>query len=383
MDYARFNYVAQPGDAGVKLTPPDLGVYDEFVIRWLYTPVYGTTSIWDEAKVLESWVDEKADNPMYRFGRQQLMGRYDPSAIEEDLGDDPMKAGEYGIQNLKYILARLNEWIEDDPAAEYRQQLYDHIVNQYYRYIRNVTYNIGGIYLSDAKEESFYKRYRPVSAEIQKASVKWVFEQLRDMAWLDDPLVLRKFPLGMASSVNLTEIIGKQLIASCSRVTLSASLAGGYPVGDYFNDLYAGIWVSAIEGRELTAGDMILQSLFVKQSEEPMKTMVGSRVGLTDGDCPTLLDTWCYGLDPTGMTERYIGVIRQHELSRFGNGYGWQRVVDTRALEEMPTYYLEAMFKIKRLLEEKMESFTGKEETHYQAMLFMIKQVLGKQAGMN
>ncbi len=383
MDYARFNYVAQPGDAGVKLTPPDLGVYDEFVIRWLYTPVYGTTSIWDEAKVLESWVDEKADNPMYRFGRQQLMGRYDPSAIEEDLGDDPMKAGEYGIRNLKYILVRLNEWIEDDPAAEYRQQLYDHIVNQYYRYIRNVTYNIGGIYLSDAKEESFYKRYRPVPAEIQKASVKWVFEQLRDMAWLDDPLVLRKFPLGMAPSVNLTGIIGKQLIASCSRVTLSASLAGGYPVGDYFNDLYAGIWVSAIEGRELTAGDMILQSLFVKQSEEPMKTMVGSRVGLTDGDCPTLLDTWCYGLDPTGMTERYIGVIRQHELSRFGNGYGWQRGVDTRALEEMPTYYLEAMFKIKRLLEEKMESFTGKEQTHYQAMLFMIKQVLGKQAGMN
>lgn len=59
MDYARFNYVAQPGDRGVKLTPPDLGVYDEFVINWLYSPVYGVSTIWEEAKMLETWVDEK------------------------------------------------------------------------------------------------------------------------------------------------------------------------------------------------------------------------------------------------------------------------------------------------------------------------------------
>lgn len=388
MDYARFNYVAQPGDEGVKLTPPDLGVYDEFVIRWLYSPVYGTASIWDEAKVLESWVDEKADDPMYRYGRQQIASRYDPSAIEEDLGDDPMKAGEYGIRNLKYILARLNEWVQDDPAAEYRQQLYDQMVSQYYRYIRNVMYNIGGIYLSDAKETSFYERYAPVPYDIQKASVKWIFERLGDMTWLDDPLVLRKFSLGMAPSVNLIEAIGKQLIASTSRVTLSASFAEkAYTVEEYFDDLYKGVWASAIEGRELTRGDMVLQSLFVKMSEEPMKTMGASRIGLMDEERPTLLDTWCYGLDPTGMTDRYISVMREVEqrngLSNFGNGYGWQRVVDIRALEEMPTYYLETMMKVRRLLEEKMTGFTEKDQTHYRAMLFMIKQIVGKPARMN
>ena len=105
MDYARFNYVAQPGDRGVKLTPPDLGVYDEFVINWLYRPVYGVSTIWEEAKVLETWVDEMVSDPMLRYGRQQIAGRYDPTALEEDLGDDAMKAGNYGIQNLKYILS--------------------------------------------------------------------------------------------------------------------------------------------------------------------------------------------------------------------------------------------------------------------------------------
>lgn len=104
MDYARFNYVAQPEDRGVKLMPPDLGVYDEFVIKWLYSPVYEAATIWDEAKVLETWVDEQMKDPMYRYGRQQIGGRYDPTALEEDLGDDAMKAGEYGIKNLKYIL---------------------------------------------------------------------------------------------------------------------------------------------------------------------------------------------------------------------------------------------------------------------------------------
>ena len=160
MDYARFNYVAQPGDRGVKLTPPDLGVYDEFVINWLYRPVYGVSTIWEEAKVLETWVDEMVSDPMLRYGRQQIAGRYDPTALEEDLGDDAMKAGNYGIQNLKYILSHLDEWIADDPEVTARRSLYVQMVNQYYRYIRNVIYNIGG-YLSLGCQRKFIARAFP------------------------------------------------------------------------------------------------------------------------------------------------------------------------------------------------------------------------------
>ena len=83
MDYARFNYVAQPGDEGVRLTPPELGVYDYFIIKWLYSPISGNLSVNEEAKILERWVDEKAGDPLYRYGRQQTQARYDPSAIED------------------------------------------------------------------------------------------------------------------------------------------------------------------------------------------------------------------------------------------------------------------------------------------------------------
>ena len=382
MDYARFNYVAQPGDQGVKLTPPDLGGYDEFVIRWLYTSFATSTTIWDEARTLEAWVDEKANDSMYRYGRQQVMGRYDPSALEEDLGDDPLKAGEYGIQNLKYILSRLNEWITDDPTAEYRRQLYDQMVSQYYRYIRNVMYNIGGVYLSDAKEDSRYKRHQSVSREIQKASVVWVLSQLKNSTWIDDPEVLRKLPLGMTPSVTLAETLGKQLFLLYKQVTLSASLSDDpYTVEEYFDDLYRDVWESAIQNRRLTTIDMILQSQSLAPLSEQVKTIGGKRVGLS------LADIYCYGLDPTGMTDRYIGslraVEREESLTGFGSGYGWQRVLDTQAMEEAPAYYLEMLMKIKDLLEARMETFVGEDQPHYQAMLFAVKHVLGKLAQQN
>ena len=91
MDYARFNYVAQPGDRGVKVTPPDLGPYDEYVIKYAYTPLPDKKDLFDEEKTIRGWIDEKVGDPIYRYGRQQLIARYDPTALEEDLGDDATK----------------------------------------------------------------------------------------------------------------------------------------------------------------------------------------------------------------------------------------------------------------------------------------------------
>ena len=201
MDYARFNYVAQPGDKGLKLTPPVLGCYDEFAIKWLYSPLAGSLNVWEEAKILESWVDEKAGDPLYRYGKQQIYSRYDPSAVEEDLGDDPMKASEYGIKNLKYIMEHLNEWIEDDASTAHRQFLHEGIVTQYYRYLMNVLYNVGGIYLTEVKDGTPGARYQAVDAKRQRASLKWVVKQLCDSEWLKDKDVVSKFGLS-ATQVN-------------------------------------------------------------------------------------------------------------------------------------------------------------------------------------
>ncbi len=378
MDYARFNYVAQPEDRGVKLTPPDLGVYDEFVIKWLYSPVYEATTIWEEAKVLETWVDEQTKDPMYRYGRQQIGGRYDPTALEEDLGDDAMKAGEYGIKNLKYILPHLNEWIADDPEATARRALYVQMVNQYYRYIRNVIYNIGGVYLSDAKEDTSIERFRPVERERQKASVAWVMAQLRDCEWWDNPALLKKFPLGIMSSPTFVEAVGKQLMAAAPRVALSSSLSDEpYSTEEYFDDLYRGIWSSVLENRKLTTGDMVLQRLLLNQLNDQMRVVGGNRLGITSGNpgdvldelyAPSAFDAECYGLDAFLLTRD------------FGSGYGWQRPLDVAKIDESATYYYQMVLRIRDLLESKMKSFDAEDLPHYEAMLFAMKQMLGKQA---
>ena len=125
MDYARFNYVAQPGDKerGVKLTPPKFGKNDYWTIRWGYTP-YFDMSFEEEAEFTKNQItDSLKAAPFYRYGKQQVSDVFfDPRNQVEDLGDDVLKASEYGISNLKYILKNYLDWIDDadwleDPAV--------------------------------------------------------------------------------------------------------------------------------------------------------------------------------------------------------------------------------------------------------------------------
>ena len=112
MDYARFNYIAQPGDDGVALMP-DIGVYDKYAIQWGYKPILDKTAE-EEKTILNEWILEHAGDPLYRFGHQQLGDIVDPSSQTEDLGDDAVKASTYGIANLKRIIPKLVEWTKED-----------------------------------------------------------------------------------------------------------------------------------------------------------------------------------------------------------------------------------------------------------------------------
>ena len=270
MDYARFNYVAQPGDKGVRLTPPDLGIYDYFLVKWSYQPLLDAGNEWDEQATLEGWVDEKAGDPRYRYGRQQIYSRYDPSAIEEDLGDDPIKAGEYGIKNLKYILANINDWVTDDTDFTHREQLYKQIANQYYRYLMNVMYNVGGIYLTEVKDGTRGQRHVSVPKNVQKASLAWILKEFKSADWLNNKELTKNFSM----AVDMTPVLQKRLLDQLERLTgnilLSAHLSSNpYTVQEYLTDLYNGAFDSTIKGRKLTEGDKMLQRFIVDVSSSP------------------------------------------------------------------------------------------------------------------
>ena len=400
MDYARFNYVAQPGDKGVKLTPPDLGVYDEFVIKWLYSYFPGMNSMREEAKELESWVDAKAGDPMYRYGKQQMASRYDPSALEEDLGDDPMKAGDYGIKNLKYILSNLNKWILDDETAEHRQGFYNQIVNQYSRYLQNVVYCVGGIYLTEAKDGTPAKRFVAVPKAKQKAAVNWVIRQIRNNDWLDNREVCSKFGLHTKASATVNRAVAGLLSQIYMNVTLSSYVAekNAYTVGEFFNDFYTGVWDSALNGRKLTSGDKLLQKAMVDMMSKSLTVIGGNKFGLTNASrissdiayAPSIREICLYGLDESGTIDRYARELEEIEaregkeymteqmkLSGFGYGYGWQNVVACDAIDESTTYYYDAALKIKALLEKRIPTANATDKVHYQAMLFSVKRMLG------
>ena len=328
MDYARFNYVAQPGDKGVRLTPPDLGIYDYFLVKWNYQPLPQVNNEWEEQAILESWVDEKAGDPRYRYGRQQIYSRYDPSAIEEDLGDDPVKAAEYGIKNLKYILSNLGEWVNDDADFTHREELYKQLANQYYRYIMNVMYNVGGIYLTEVKDGTKGQRHEPVAKEKQRASLAWILKEFKSSDWLSKTDLKKNFTMG----VDMTPVLQKRILDQLERLTgniiLSSHLASNpYTIQEFLTDLYNGAFENTVKGRALTDADKMLQQFIVDVSASSLKDAgAGALRMLTDAAyMPSVEEIAAYGLDETGLINKYLDQFRQVEQER-GPGYVAQQM---------------------------------------------------------
>ncbi|MDA1122134.1 MAG: zinc-dependent metalloprotease [Bacteroidetes bacterium] len=190
MDYARFNYIAQPEDSVTNFYP-GLGEYDDWAIWYGYRPIVDVSSPEDEKAILKSWVKEKGDNPIFRYGRQRP-NTPDPSAQTEDLGDDSMVASEYGIRNLKRIMDQVMDWsATDGKNYEDLSELYNSIFGQYSRYMGHVTTNIGGVYEVYKTSDQDGLVYSHASLEKQKRAVQFLNEQLFTTPnWLVDTEII-------------------------------------------------------------------------------------------------------------------------------------------------------------------------------------------------
>ena len=192
MDYARFNYVAQPGDEGVALMP-NIGIYDKHAINWGYRPL-PDLSAEEEKETLNKWILEHADDPMYRFGHQQVGDIHDPSSQTEDLGDDAIKASAYGIANLKRIVPNLMEWTtEDGKDYEDLRTMYGQVVGQFRRYMGHVSNNIGGVYEYYKTADQEGAVYTHVPKEHQKNCMAFIQKELfATPEWLLDQEIFNK-----------------------------------------------------------------------------------------------------------------------------------------------------------------------------------------------
>lgn len=186
MDYARFNYIAQPEDKGVALMP-NIGIYDKYAIEWGYRPILDTSAE-DEKPILDQWILKHDGDPLYRFGHQQSGDVVDPSSQTEDLGDNAILASQYGIKNLQRIVPNLVKWTEED-GKDYDEldTLYKQVLSQFNRYMGHVSNNIGGVYENHKTYDQEGAVYTLVSKDHQRNAIKFLHKELFETPqWMID-----------------------------------------------------------------------------------------------------------------------------------------------------------------------------------------------------
>ncbi|WP_397446995.1 zinc-dependent metalloprotease [Polaribacter sp. R77954] len=187
MDYARYNYVAQPGDENIRFIR-QLGPYDHYAINWGYRKIPSAKTPEDEVKTLDKWIEEKAENPIYRFGGQ----RFDPSAQTEGIGNDQVKASTYGMKNLQIVANNLPEWTSNQTNNyDDLSELYGELLGVWNRYVGHVTGNIGGVYEYNKKPTQKGLVYQPVPKQKQKEAMAWLQQNaFKTQDWLLNPKIL-------------------------------------------------------------------------------------------------------------------------------------------------------------------------------------------------
>tara|TARA_B100000787_G_scaffold150198_1_gene122594 strand:- start:40977 stop:43403 length:2427 start_codon:yes stop_codon:yes gene_type:complete len=247
MDYARFNYIAQPGDENIRFIR-QLGPYDHYSINWGYRKIPNIESPEQEVKILDKWIDSKADNPIYRFGNQ----RFDPSAQTEGIGNDQVKASTYGIKNLKIVAKNLPSWTSSQTNNyEDLAELYRELLSVWSRYIGHVTGNIGGVYEFNKKPNQTGNIYIPVTKENQKESLIWLQKNaFKTQTWLLDKNILANFKESGYTDLML-RLQNRQLYSLLNANRLKRMIDAEviqdnfYAISDMIRDLRTGLFYEA------------------------------------------------------------------------------------------------------------------------------------------
>lgn len=357
MDYARFNYVAQPQDKGVKLTPPYLGVYDYYAIEWGYKYFPNQMGYKKESLELQKFIDKHQGDPFYRYGLQQTSTRYDPSAIEEDLTNNPVQAATYGMKNLNVILKNLDKWIPDNEDTKRKGELYNEILSQAFSYVRHVYANVPGIYLYQTSESSGLPRYKVVPKQQQRESALWLLKQARTFGEMGNDTIERKLAFGSNRpfKVMARDVQSLAMIAT-SKLGLSYYLdSTSYSPLEYCEDVYNDVFGKTIEGNEqLSVADLSMQRLYVDYLLSGVNDV--KQVGNV------------HNLQSNDVEKALLG---------FGNGYGEPEPMWGTTIGRSSEYLLFYAQKLNELLQKRIATTKNTDlKAHYMLLQKRVKKML-------
>ena len=265
MDYARFNYVAQPGDDTCLM--PLVGPYDKFAIEWGYRMHPGTDR-YSEQDDMRDFVEEWQEDPVYLFSSPTGA---DPSALTEAIGDDAMRASDYGVENLRRITDNLLDWtyVEGEDYSDL-EELYNNVVGQWSRYTGHVVANVGGVVRTRKRQGQDGAQYAMVSSERQERAMEYLNRQVfATPEWLLDRDILDRFQESGATdlvrarqSSALNQVLN---VDRMKRLIEQEAFHGNdaYSLGEMLGDLRGGVWSEVGSGRDTDAYRRNLQRAYL------------------------------------------------------------------------------------------------------------------------
>lgn len=390
MDYARYNYVAQPGD-GVTAVSPHIGPYDIFAIEYGYR-WYGLPTPEAEKDVLYDFLN-KHNGRLYKYSEaQDPRSAVDPRAQNEDLGDDPVRSSELGIANLKRIVPEIIKWTttgEKGQTYEEASRLYYAVITQWNNYLYHVMANIGGIYIENTTVGDGVKTYTYVEKEKQEASLDFLLnEVLCYPRWLFDTeisdytFLLRKNPTGVieyAPSQILKNTQGyifwDLLLNDRLMRMLENELKNGkkaFTVVEMMDKMHNSIFATTIKGGTPDVMERNLQKGFldalITAAVESEGVKINKQLTTTSGNPYLFHHTpWCSHDEFAIEQAERMGARR--ELSFYGGQVN--RISDAISVKRGE------LLRIKKLLESRRNTSDTAARYHYDDMILRINTALG------
>ncbi|MCC9165726.1 zinc-dependent metalloprotease [Pontibacter harenae] len=298
MDYARYNYVAQPGDKDIRFVR-QLGPYDHYVINWGYRYIPEADSPEEEVPTLNKLIEEKTGNPMFRFGSGS--GGYDPESQTEGIGNDVIKSSTFGLRNLKKVAPQLYDWTAAQ-TNDYNdlEELYGELLGVWSRYIGHVVTNVGGVHEERLKPNQEGDIYTAVSAKEQAASLDWVLKNaLSSPEWLHQSKISKN--IHHANHVdNIRSLQARHLnsLLSADRLArLMENEVNGvkYNALDMVRQLQRGVWSEVYSGSKIDIYRRNLQKAyldrmgFLLNEEQSRSSRFGTPVDLSQSDIRSIV----------------------------------------------------------------------------------------------
>ncbi|MRX40939.1 DUF5117 domain-containing protein [Flavobacterium sp. LC2016-23] len=256
MDYARFNYIAQPGDKNIRFVRK-MGAYDQYAVNWGYRVIPNAKSPQDEAATLDKWILEKAGNPLYKFGKQS--SAFDPTSQTEDIGNNSMKASTYGMKNLEYVASHLNEWTSSvTNNYEDLDELYKEMLEVWSRYVGHVVTNVGGVYENTKKPNQAGSVYEVVPKARQIEAMNWLqANAFASPTWIVNVNTLKNTDFaGYSEKFRSLQVRHLNSLLSIGRIgrLMDNEILGAdaYKALDLLKDTRKGIWKEAAAPANVT-----------------------------------------------------------------------------------------------------------------------------------